>query len=88
MTISEFKLENHKSITEEVADSQILFDGTYAKEGTILIDCLLITDEYPDGTLIYVTASQLAESLTIVEDAEYDVFLPLAEQKFKVTLKK
>jgi hypothetical protein len=87
MTISEFKLENHKPITEEVADSQVLFDGTYAEEGTILIDCFLVTDEHPDGTLIYVTPTQLAENLTIVEDAEYDVFLPLAEQKFKVTLK-
>jgi hypothetical protein len=87
MTISEFKLENHKPITEEVAESQVLFDGTYAEEGTILIDCLLITEENPEGSLIYVTPTQLAENLTIVENAEYDVFLPLAEQKFKVTLK-
>ena len=87
MTISEFKLENHKNITEEVADSQVLFDGTYAEAGAILIDCYLVTDEYPEGTLIYVTPAQLTESLTITEDAEYDVFLPLAEQKFKVTLK-
>jgi hypothetical protein len=36
---------------------------------------------------IYVTPTQLTENLTIAEDAEYDVFLPLAEQKFKVTLK-
>ena len=87
MTISEFKLENHKPITEEVAESQVLFDGTYAEEGTILIDCFLITEENPEGSLIYVTPTQLAENLTIVEDAEYDVFLPLADQKFKVTLK-
>jgi hypothetical protein len=87
MTISEFKLENHKPITEEVAESQVLFDGTYAEEGTILIDCFLITEENPEGGLIYVTPTQLAENLTIVEDAEYDVFLPLADQKFKVTLK-
>jgi hypothetical protein len=87
MTISEFKLENHKNITEEVAESQVLFDGTYAEEGAILIDCFLVTDENPDGTLIYVTPTQLTENFTIVEDAEYDVFLPLAEQKFKVTLK-
>jgi hypothetical protein len=87
MTISEFKLENHKPITEEVADSQVLFDGTYTTEGTILIDCYLVTDEHPEGTLIYVTPTQLTENLTIAEDAEYDVFLPLAEQKFKVTLK-
>lgn len=87
MTISEFKLENHKHITEEVAESQVLFDGTYAEEGSILIDCLLVTDENPEGSLIYVTPTQLAENLTIVEDAEYDVFLPLADQKFKVTLK-
>ena len=52
MTISEFKLENHKPITEDVAESQPLF-----------------------------------EHFTITDDAEYDVFLPLAEQKFKVTLK-
>lgn len=87
MTISEFKLENHKNITEEVAESQVLFDGTYAEEGAVLIDCLLVTDEHPDGTLIYVTPTQLTENLTITEDDEYDVFLPLAEQKFKVTLK-
>jgi hypothetical protein len=87
MTISEFKLENHKPITEEVAESQVLFDGTYAEEGAILIDCFLVTDENPEGTLIYVTPTQLTENLTIAEDAEYDVFLPLAEQKFKVTLK-
>jgi hypothetical protein len=47
----------------------------------------LVTDEHPEGTLIYVTPTQLTENLTIAEDAEYDVFLPLAEQKFKVTLK-
>ena len=87
MTISEFKLENHKPITEEVAESQVLFDGTYAEEGTILIDCFLITEENPEGSLIYVTPTQLSENLTIAEDAEYDVFLPLADQKFKVTLK-
>ena len=87
MTISEFKLENHKPITEEVADSQVLFDGTHAEEGTILIDCFLVTEENPDGTLIYVTPTQLTENFTITDDAEYDVFLPLAEQKFKVTLK-
>ena len=87
MTISEFKLENHKNITEEVADSQVLFDGTYAEAGAILIDCYLVTDEHPEGTLIYVTPTQLTESFTITDDAEYDVFLPLAEQKFKVTLK-
>ena len=87
MTISEFKLENHKNITEEVADSQVLFDGTYAEAGAILIDCYLVTDEHPEGTLIYVTPAQLTESFTITDDAEYDVFLPLAEQKFKVTLK-
>ena len=87
MTISEFKLENHKPITEETAESQFLFDGTYAEAGSILIDCFLVTEENPDGTLIYVTPTQLSENLTITEDAEYDVFLPLAEQKFKVTLK-
>jgi hypothetical protein len=87
MTISEFKLENHKNITEEVADSQVLFDGTYAEEGALLIDCFLVTDEQPEGTLIYVTPTQLTENFTITDDAEYDVFLPLAEQKFKVTLK-
>jgi hypothetical protein len=43
MTISEFKLENHKNITEEIAESQVLFDGTYAEEGAILIDCFLVT---------------------------------------------
>lgn len=87
MTISEFKLENHKNITEEIAESQVLFDGSYAEEGSILIDCLLVTEENPDGTLIYVTPTQLTENFTITDDAEYDVFLPLAEQKFKVTLK-
>lgn len=87
MTISEFKLENHKSITLEVAESQPLFDGTYANEGDILIDCFLVTEENPDGNFIYVTPAQLAEHFNIIEDAEYDVFLPLAEQKFKVTLK-
>jgi hypothetical protein len=87
MTISEFKLENHKPITEETAESQFLFDGTYAEAGSILIDCLLVTEENPDGTLIYVTPTQLTENFTITDDAEYDVFLPLAEQKFKVTLK-
>jgi len=87
MTISEFKLENHKPITEETAESQFLFDGTYAEAGSILIDCFLVTEENPDGNLIYVTPAQLAEHFTITDDAEYDVFLPLAEQKFKVTLK-
>lgn len=87
MTISQFKLENHKHITEEVAEGQPLFDGTYAKEGDILIDCLLVSEENPDGSLIYVTPEQLTEHFNITDDAEYDVFLPLSEQKFKVTLK-
>ena len=87
MTISEFKLENHKPITEDVAESQPLFDGTYAEEGAILIDCFLVTEEDEDGNLIYVTPAQLEEHFTITYDAEYDVFLPLADQKFKVTLK-
>jgi hypothetical protein len=87
MTISEFKLENHKPITEEVAESQPLFDGTYAEEGSILIDCFLVTEENEEGSLIYVTPTQLTEYFNITEDAEYDVFLPLADQKFKVTLK-
>ncbi len=32
MTVSEFKIENHKHITAEVAESMMLFDGTYPKE--------------------------------------------------------
>jgi hypothetical protein len=87
MTISEFKKENHKPITEEVAESQVLFDGTYAKAGEILLDCILVSDENPDGTLVYITAIQLEEHFTLENDPEYDVFLPLAEQKFKVKLK-
>lgn len=85
MTISEYKLENHKSITAEVAESMQLFDGTYASEGDKLIDALLI-DEDGKETLIHMTPNQI-DSFEIVEDEEYDIFLPLSEQKFKVKLK-
>ena len=45
MTVSEFKIENHKSITAEVAEQQALFDGTYANEGDKLIDCFLVSED-------------------------------------------
>ena len=85
MTISEFKIENHRSITAEVAESMPLFDGSYAEEGDKLIDALLVSE---DGTerLIHMTPTQIGE-FEIVEDAEYDIFLPLSDQKFKVKLK-
>ncbi len=85
MTISEFKIENHKPITAEVAESVILFDGTSPSEGDKLIDALFI-DVDDSERLIHFTPSQL-ENFKIVEDAEYDIFLPLSEQKFKVKLK-
>lgn len=85
MTVSEHKLENHKSITAEVAETQPLFDGSYASEGDKLIDCFLIS-ETGDEKLIYFIPSQI-DAFEIVEDAEYDVFTPLSEQKFKVKLK-
>jgi hypothetical protein len=85
MTISEYKIENHKSITAEVAESMQLFDGTYASEGAKLIDALLIGEDGSE-TLIHMTPNQI-DSFEIVEDEEYDIFLPLSEQKFKVKLK-
>jgi hypothetical protein len=85
MTISEYKIENHKSITAEVAESMQLFDGTYANEGDKLIDALLIGEDGSE-TLIHMTPNQI-DSFEIVEDEEYDIFLPLSEQKFKVKLK-
>lgn len=85
MTISEYKLENHKSITAEVAESMQLFDGTYASEGDKLIDALLISEDGKE-TLIHMTPDQI-DSFEIIEDEEYDIFLPLSEQKFKVKLK-
>jgi hypothetical protein len=86
MTVSQFKIENHRSITAEVADSQPLFDGSHANEGDKLIDAFLISDDGATETLIYMTPNQIG-SFDIVEDEEYDVFLPLSEQKFKVKLK-
>jgi hypothetical protein len=85
MTVSEFKLENNKSITAEVAENQALYDGTHAEEGDKLIDCFLVSEE-GDEKLIYIIPSQLAD-FEIVEDLEYDVFIPLSDQKFKVKLK-
>ena len=85
MTVSEFKIENHKSITAEVAEQQALFDGTYANEGDKLIDCFLVSED-GNEKLIYFIPSQI-EAFEIIEDAEYDVFTPLSEQKFKVKLK-
>jgi len=85
MTISEYKIENHKSISAEVAESMILFDGTYASEGDKLIDALLVGDDGSE-TLIHMLPTQI-DSFEIVEDEEYDIFLPLSEQKFKVKLK-
>ena len=86
MTVSEFKIENHRHITEEVAERQPLFDGSYAEAGDILVDCIIVSDDKPDGYTAYFIPTQLAE-LEIVDDPEYDVFLPLAEQKFKVKIK-
>lgn len=85
MTVSEFKLENHKSISAEVAESMVLYDGTYASEGDKLIDAFFVNED-ESTTLIHFIPSQL-DNFEIVEDPEYDIFLPLSEQKFKVKLK-
>lgn len=85
MTVSEFKLENHKSISAEVAESMILFDGSYANEGDKLIDAFLVNED-ESLTLIHMIPTQL-ENFDIIDDPEYDIFLPLSEQKFKVKLK-
>ena len=85
MTISEFKLENHKPMSAETAESQVLFDGTYGTEGEKIIDAFLVTEE-GDEMLIYFTPDQI-DLFEIFEDEEYDIFLPLSEQKFKVKLK-
>lgn len=85
MTVSEFKLENHKSISLEVAESMPLYDGTYANEGDKLIDAFLINDDESES-FIHLVPSQLV-NFDIAEDPEYDIFLPLSEQKFKVKLK-
>ncbi len=86
MTVSEFKIENHRHITEEVAERQPLYDGTYPEAGDKLIDCIVITDDNPDGYTAYFKPSQIGD-FEIIDDPEYDVFLPLAEQKFKVKIK-
>jgi len=85
MTVSEFKIENHKAITTEVAESIVLFNGKYPNAGDKLIDALLINEDESE-TLIHMIPSQL-EEFEIVEDLEYDIFLPLSEQKFKVKFK-
>ncbi len=77
MTISEFKIENHKSITAEIAESMQLFDGTYANEGDKLIDAMLVNEDGAES-LIHMTPNQI-DSFIIVEDEEYDIFLPLSE---------
>jgi len=85
MTVSEFKLENHKNISEEVAESFALYDGTFAKEGDKLIDAFLVQED-ESFSLIHFVPEQIV-NFEIIEDPEYDVFLPLSEQKFKVKLK-
>lgn len=85
MTVSEFKLENHKHISAEVAESTPLYDGTFAKEGDKLIDALLVIED-ESTNLIHFVPEQIS-NFDIVEDPEYDIFLPLSEQKFKVKLK-
>lgn len=85
MTVSEFKLENHKAISAETAESVQLFDGTYPPEGEKLIDAFFV-DVDGSEKLIHFIPSQL-DNFEIVEDLEYDIFLPLSEQKFKVKLK-
>lgn len=85
MTVSEFKLENHKSINAEVAESFVLYDGTFAKEGDKLIDAFLVNED-DSFSLIHFVPEQIS-NFEIIEDAEYDIFLPLSEQKFKVKLK-
>ena len=51
MTISEFKLENHKPITAETADSVVLYDGSFANEGDKLIDAYLVQE---DESLLFI----------------------------------
>ncbi len=86
MTVSEFKIENHKHITAEVAESMMLFDGTYPKEGDKLLDAWLVDEEAGTEHFIHFTPEQIS-SFEIVDDPEYDIFLPLSEQKFKVKQK-
>jgi len=85
MTISEFKLENHRPIDAETAALNVLFDGTFPKAGDKLIDAFLILED-ESLSFIHFTPEQI-EQFEIIEDNEYDIFLPLAEQKFKVKLK-
>lgn len=85
MTVSEFKLENHKHISAEVAEINVLYDGTFANEGDKLIDALLVNED-ESTTLIHFVPEQIS-NFDIVEDPEYDIFIPLSEQKFKVKLK-
>jgi len=85
MTVSEFKLENHKSISAEVAESFVLYDGTFPKEGDKLIDAFLVNED-DSISFIHFVPEQIS-NFEIVEDPEYDIFLPLSEQKFKVKLK-
>ncbi len=85
MTVSEFKLENHKSISAEVAESSVLYDGTFPKEGDKLIDAFLVNED-ASISFIHFVPEQIS-NFEIVEDPEYDIFLPLSEQKFKVKLK-
>ena len=68
-----------------MAESIQLYDGTYANEGDKLIDAFLINDDESES-FIHLVPSQLV-NFDIVDDPEYDVFLPLSEQKFKVKLK-
>lgn len=85
MTVSEFKLENHKPISKETANSVELYDGTFANEGDKLIDAFLV-EEDEENFLIHFVPAQIS-NFEIIEDPEYDIFTPLSEQKFKVKLK-
>jgi hypothetical protein len=87
MTVSEYKLTNGAVILEEnieILSSNRIVGGELIA-GNLFIDAL-IENESGTEDLVYFMNTEIDE-FEIVDDPEFDEFLPLAEQKFKIKFK-
>ena len=90
MKVSEWKLENSVVVTDEnfeLLDAVELFDSVELVKGSKFMEAIVDDINSPNnGRTIYFMDTQM-DSFNIVEDPEWDDDLPVADQKFKVSIK-
>jgi hypothetical protein len=90
MKVSEWKLENSVVVTDEnfeLLDGAELFGGVELIKGSKFMEAIVDDINSPNnGGTIYFMDTQM-DSFNIVEDPEWDDDLPVADQKFKVSIK-